>query len=267
MPKFWSKDVGIHYIEEGEGEALLFISGLVGLSKMWEFQFPYFSNRYRCISFDHRGSGESDKPKDGYTTSKITEDVVALLDYLGVERAHITGASTGGCILQNLCLDHSERVGRAIFTNTWTRADEYMTRLQITRRRILHAYGQEAYVDVSSIWTGGPTMFRNDLDIMLDLEKRQKETIADPDILTARIDMTLAHDRLDEIPNIVQPALIISAKDDPLTPSYFGEDLNSMIEGSCFHLLEYGGHNSYRRNSAGWNTVVDEFLGTSKEAG
>lgn len=260
MPRFQAKDVQIHYIEEGEGEALLFIPGLIGLSKMWEFQFPYFSGRYRCISFDHRGSGESDKPKEGYTTAQITEDAAALLDHLGIERAHIAGASTGGCILQNLCLDHPDRVGLAVFTNTWTRADEYMTRLQIARRRILHAYGQEAYIEVNSIWTSGPAMFRNDLEILLDLEKRQKETIADPDILTARIDMTLAHDRLDEIPNIAHKALIVAAKDDPLTPPYFAEDLSAMIEGSSLHLLETGGHNSYRRNPEGWNAAVDAFL-------
>ncbi len=267
MPLVQAGSVKINCIEAGEGAAaILFIPGLIGLSKMWEFQFPHFSGRYRCVSFDHRGSGESDKPKDGYTTGQIAADAVAVLDHLGIERAHVVGASTGGCILQNLCLDYAGRVGLAVFTNTWTAADEYMTRLQVARRRILHAYGQEAYIEVSSIWTGGPSMFRNDLEIMLGLEKRQKETIADPDILTARIDMTLEHDRLSEIPKIDKKALIIAAKDDPLTPPYFAEDLNSMIKGSRLHLLEHGGHNSYRRNPEGWNAALDAFLSENLSA-
>ncbi len=103
-------------------------------------------------------------------------------------------------------------------------------------------------------------MFRDSLDMMLDLEKRQRETIADTDILTARIDMTLAHDRFDEIGNIGQPALVISAKDDPLTPPYFGEDLSGMLRNAEFVLLEFGGHNSYRRNTEAWNAAVDAFL-------
>ncbi|MAE05134.1 MAG: hypothetical protein CMH76_02245 [Nitrospinae bacterium] len=262
MPRIKAGDSHINYIEAGEAgaDAILFIPGLIGLSKMWEFQFPHFSKRYRCISFDHRGSGESDKAEDGYTTARIAVDALAVLDHLGVERAHVVGASTGGCILQNLSLDYPDRVGLAVFTNTWTAADEYMTRLQLARRRILEAYGQEAYIEVSSIWTGGSTMFRNDLEKMLDLEKRQKETIADTGILLARIDMTLEHDRLDEIPNIGKKALIVAARDDSLTPPYYAEDLNRMIKGSRLHLLEYGGHNSYRRNPEGWNSAVDEFF-------
>jgi len=267
MPRIKIGDIHINYIEAGDpaADAILFIPGLIGLSNMWEFQFPHFSPRYRCISFDHRGSGESDKPKEGYTTARIAADTLSVLDHLGVERAHVVGASTGGCILQNLSLDHKERVRLAIFTNTWTAADEYMTRLQMARRRILESYGQEAYIEVSSIWTAGPTMFRNDLEIMLELEKKQKETIADSDILTARIDMTLAHDRLAEIHNIDRKALIIAAKDDPLTPPYYAEDLNAMIKGSTLHLLEFGGHNSYRRNREGWNAAVDAFLAENEK--
>lgn len=260
MPRVKLGEVNINYIEEGEGDALLFVPGLIGLSKVWEFQFPHFSKRYRCLSFDHRGAGESDKSKDGYSTGQIASDIIALLDELKIEKAHIVGASTGGCILQNLCLDHPDRVRCAVFTNTWTKADEYMTRLQVTRRRILLAYGPEAYIEASSLWTGGPTMFRDNLEVMLDLEKRQRETIADTDILTARIDMTLAHDRFDEIENIDKPALIIAAKDDPLTPPYFLEDLNRMIKNSELLVLEFGGHNSYRRNTEAWNAAVDAFL-------
>ncbi len=78
--------------------------------------------------------------------------------------------------------------------------------------------------------------------------------------------MTLAHDRLAEIPNIDRKALIIAAKDDPLTPPYYAEDLNAMIKGSSLHLLEFGGHNSYRRNREGWNAAVDAFL-TENEGG
>ncbi len=66
MPRIKAGDSHINYIEAGEAgaDAILFIPGLIGLSKMWEFQFPHFSKRYRCISFDHRGSGESDKAED-----------------------------------------------------------------------------------------------------------------------------------------------------------------------------------------------------------
>ena len=263
MPRIQAGEVYLNYIDSGDGEVLLFVPGLIGLAKVWEFQFPVFSKRYRCLSFDHRGSGESEKTEDGYNTAQIAADVVGLLDALEIGQAHVVGASTGGCILQNLCLDYSDRVKNAVFTNTWTKADEYMRRLQNTRRQILHSYGPDAYVEASSLWTGGPTMFRNNFERMVELEQVQKKTISDSDILTARIDMTLQHDRLKEIANISHRALIIGAKDDPLTPPYFAEDLHELIPYSMLTLLEYGGHNSYRRNSEAWNKEVDHFLAGS----
>ena len=134
MPRVEVNGVHINYIEAGEGDTLLFVPGLIGLSKAWEFQFPYFSEAYRCLSFDHRGAGESDKVKEGYSTAQIAADVVALLDELGIEKAHVVGASTGGCILQNLCLDYPDRLISAIFTNTWTTIDEYYGRIQRLRK-------------------------------------------------------------------------------------------------------------------------------------
>ena len=55
MPKVRLGEVNISYVEAGKGDALLFVSGLIGLAKVWEFQFPHFSARYRCVSFDHGG--------------------------------------------------------------------------------------------------------------------------------------------------------------------------------------------------------------------
>ncbi len=260
MPRVRLGDVHINYIEAGAGDALLFVPGLIGLSKAWEFQFPHFSRSYRCLSFDHRGAGESDKVKEGYSTGQIAADIVALLDELKIERAHIVGASTGGCILQNLCLDHPDRVRCAVFTNTWTTIDEYYGRIQRLRKDILLHCGVETYIQASSIWTGGVTMFRNNYETMVDLENRQRETIAEPDVLARRIDMTLAHDRLSELPEITRPALIVTAKDDVLTPPYFAEELNRAIRGSRVLVLEEGGHNSYRRNPEGWNSGVGAFL-------
>ncbi len=266
MPRIKLGEVNINYVEAGGGEAFLFVPGLIGLAKAWEFQFPHFSGRYRCVSFDHRGSGESDKAESGYTTAQIAADAVALLDALGIERAHIAGASTGGCILQNLCLDHSARVRCAVFTNTWTRADPYLTRLQNARKQILQAYGTDAYIEASSLWTGGATIFRNNYETMIELETRQKDTIADPAILAARIDMTLRHDRLSELDRIDKKALIVTAKDDALTPPYFAEDLNETLQNARLLVLEEGGHNSYRRRPDLWNEGVEAFLSENEKS-
>ena len=106
MPRIDVGEITLNVEERGTGPAFIFIPGLVGLHNAWEFQMAEFSKRYRCISFDHRGAGDSDKPASGYFHRAIARDVIALMDKLGIDKAHVAGTSTGGCVLQNLAIDH-----------------------------------------------------------------------------------------------------------------------------------------------------------------
>lgn len=260
MPRIEIGGLHLNYRDEGEGEAFLLIPGLMGLLDAWDFQVAHFAKRYRCIRFDHRGTGDSDKPKDAYSTRLIAEDAVRLLDALGIERAHGAGTSTGGCILQNLAIDHPERLLSCIFTNTWTTADEYIRRVQTSRMRIAQSYGPEEYIKFSSLWTCGPNQFRYNWDIVQALENRQKQTIVPVDVLVGRLRMTLEHDRKGELHKITRPSLVIGTEDDPTVPGYFAGDLHRAIKGSRLYMMREGGHYSYRRNAAEYNAVVESFL-------
>lgn len=264
-------DIGhitLNCTDQGEGDAFIFIPGLVGLFDAWSFQLDDFAKRYRTVSFDHRGTGDSDKPTGpgAYSTQVIADDVIALMDKLEIEKAHIVGTSTGGCILQNLALDHPDRVRACIFNNTWVTADEFITRVAITRKRMAESYGPEEYVKVSSMFTSGADQFRNNFDAVMELERRALETIGPVEILTARIDMMLAHNRTDEITKIDKPALIIGTVDDATIPYYFAEDLHAAIPGSEVLFFEDGGHYSYRRHPKKWNTTVQTFLNKAEKS-
>ena len=246
--------------ERGTGPAFIFIPGLVGLLDAWEFQMAEFSKQYRCISFDHRGAGDSDKPEDGYTTEALARDVIGLMNTLGIDKAHMAGTSTGGCILQNLAIDHPQRLRCCVFSNTWVKADEYITRVQMTRKRIALSYGPEEYVKVSSLFTSGAMQFRYDLDKVMELEQRALTTVAPVDILAQRLDMTLTHDRSSDLGRISAPSLVVGTLDDSTVPSYQSEDLHLGIAGSRLVIVEEGGHYSYRRHWQQWNKTVDGFL-------
>ncbi len=246
--------------ERGSGPAFIFIPGLVGLLDAWDFQIAEFSKRYRCISFDHRGTGDSDKPASGYTTELIARDVIAMMDKFGIDKAHIAGTSTGGCILQNIAIDHADRLRCAIFSNTWVKADEFIMRVQTTRKRIALTYGPAEYVKVSSLFTNGAQQFRFNLDKVMELEQRALTTVAPVDILAQRLDMSMMHDRESELGRIAAPALIVGTLDDATVPSYQSEDLHKGIAGSRLVIVPEGGHYSYRRHWQEWNKMVGAFL-------
>jgi aminoacrylate hydrolase len=267
MPRIDTGRITLNYADVGEGPAFIFIPGLVGLYDAWAFQLEHFSKSYRCITFDHRGTGESDKPTEpgSYTTQAIADDVIALMDTLEIEKAHIVGTSTGGCILQNIILDYPDRVRACIFNNTWIAADEFITRVAITRKRIAESYGPEEYVKVSSMFTSGADQFRNNLPAVMELERRALKTVGSVEVLTARLDMMMAHDRSDELSSIDKPSLVIGTVDDATIPYYFAEDLKAVISGAELTLFEDGGHYSYRRHPEKWNTLVDAFLKKAEE--
>jgi aminoacrylate hydrolase len=260
VPRIDIGEITLNVEEQGVGPAFIFVPGLVGLLNAWGFQMAEFSKRYRCIAFDHRGAGDSDKPADSYSTQAIARDVIALMDTLGIDKAHVAGTSTGGCVLQNLAIDYPERLRCCIFSNTWIKADEYINRVQMTRKRIALSYGPEEYVKVSSLFTNGAMQFRYDLDKVMELEARALKTIGPVEVLVRRLDMTMSHDRSTELHRIRNPSLVIGTRDDATVPFYQSEDLHRMVPGSRLIIVEEGGHYSYRRHWREWNRLADAFI-------
>ncbi|PNE36745.1 MULTISPECIES: alpha/beta fold hydrolase [Streptomyces] len=105
------------YEEYGEGEPLVFVSSAMLFTDMWEYQIPYFVERgYRCIAFDRRGHGRSDRPSGGYDTASTSDDLAALLEHLDLTGATLIGHSLGGAEVACYLARHgSGRVRRAAF--------------------------------------------------------------------------------------------------------------------------------------------------------
>ena len=84
------------YVEDfGEGPALVFICGANLTHKSWESQVAGFADSHRCVSFDWRGTGASDKPRTGYTGDAATGDVIALVERLALAPAVLVGNGLG----------------------------------------------------------------------------------------------------------------------------------------------------------------------------
>lgn len=113
-----SSDVTIAWEETGAGEPLLLIHGLGYGRWGWEPLLPLLAERFRVISFDNRGIGESAVPPGPYSAREMAGDALAVLDASGVEHAHVVGISLGGMIAQELALEAPDRVDRLVLIST-----------------------------------------------------------------------------------------------------------------------------------------------------
>lgn len=104
----------MHVAEAGAGEPLLLLHGFPQHWWGWRKVIPALASRYRVICPDLRGAGWTDAPPDGYTSSRLVADVVALLDALGLGKANVIGYDWGGLVGYRLCLRHPERVDRLV---------------------------------------------------------------------------------------------------------------------------------------------------------
>ncbi len=99
MPHATADDgVKLHYEETGSGVPVVFVHEFAGDLRSWEPQLRHFGQRYRAIAYNARGYPPSDVPPDpaSYSQNRAADDIAAVLDHLGVGKAHVVGLSMGG---------------------------------------------------------------------------------------------------------------------------------------------------------------------------
>jgi pimeloyl-ACP methyl ester carboxylesterase len=117
MPTITTDDgVTLHVDATGSGPPVLFIHEFAGDHRSWEPQVRFFSGSYRCITYAARGYPPSDVPGDpaAYSQQRAVGDAIAVLDGLGLPRAHVVGLSMGGFTALHLAMGHPGVVVSAV---------------------------------------------------------------------------------------------------------------------------------------------------------
>lgn len=119
MPKASINGLNIHYQQVGHGPDVVLIHGITGsLAYWWVRTVPLLKNDYRITTYDLRGHGHSDMPTSGYTSADMAGDLIGLLDYLEIPKAHLVGHSFGGPIALHTAMLHPERVADVVVVDS-----------------------------------------------------------------------------------------------------------------------------------------------------
>ncbi len=226
-----------------DGEPLILSPGLGGSAGYWTPNCAALAERYRVILYDHRGTGRSDRAlPPRVTVDDFADDILSLMDGLGIERAHIVGHAAGGVAGLALAVKAPERLDRMVVVNGWAKADPHFLRCFEVRLNLLRHVGVEAFLRAQPIFLY-PASWVSVRTAELDAELPHQ--IADfPGVATMekRIAALAAFDMTGRLQGLDEKVLVLVADDDMLVPSYAGELLCGEL--GCAHLavLPTGGH-------------------------
>ncbi len=110
--------IDLHYQSYGESDAIVFAHGAGGNLLSWWQQIPFFAQRYRCVTFDHRGFGHSYDLPDGPGANSFVDDLRGLLDHLGIDSAHLVAQSMGGRTMLGFAVAYPHRVKTLVMADT-----------------------------------------------------------------------------------------------------------------------------------------------------
>jgi 3-oxoadipate enol-lactonase len=264
MPFATANGIRLYYEWHGaeDGVPVVLAMGLGGDSTAWPFQLAALSPRHRVLVFDNRGAGQSDAPDAPYTTRGMAEDLLGLLDTLGVGRAHLLGLSLGGAIAQEAALAALGRFTSLQLHATWGGPHPYFQALVGAVRAARVQLDREAFYRALSVWLFTPACFARQPELVEMLVQRATHH-PHPMALHAYLRQTeavLGHDTRDRVHLIRCPTLVAVGSQDLITPPLMAAELAGRIPGARFHALPDVGHGAIWEAPEAFNRLCLDFL-------
>ena len=250
MPKAPINGIDLYYESNGEGPAIVFAHGRGGNHMSWWQQVAVFSKSYRCITFDHRGFGQSEDVPDGPGRHAYVDDLKALLDYLGIQDAFLVAQSMGGLSCLPFAVAYPERTrGLVLADTTGGIGDESVASLV-----------REHKAPTDTLDRTLARSFRDNHPVKtflyLEINWLNPPRAADPISGFASGEGPKA----DELARMQTPTLLMVGKEDAVFPPYIMEAAHALIPGSRLEIVPDCGHSVYFEHPEVFNRVVTEFI-------
>jgi 3-oxoadipate enol-lactonase len=253
----------IHYEVAGEGEPLLLIPCLAADNRCWALQLPAYAERFRCIAVDLPGSGGSPVAEPWPSTERQADELVALLDALGVERAHVAGVSLGAAVGMHLAARHPGRVRSLSLHSAWAATDAFMGACMESWRALARALPTVADLVVQGIfpWVFTPEMHDRRPEVLAGFA----EVVHTPPIQSlegfmAQSQAVLDHDATAVLEQITAPTLLTYGARDQLTSTRFAGPLRDGIADTCLVVFDHLSHAGFNEDPDTFTAATLDFL-------
>lgn len=255
-------DITVSYSDEGKKEAriITFIHGFPFNMSMWNKQVEALKDKYRLITYDVRGHGDSDAGEGDFSIELFVKDLLALMDALKIEKTVLCGLSMGGYIALNAIENYPERFDALILSDTNCIADtsevkaKRMKTIESIREGGLPKYAEESIKNLFA--PGSFTTRKEEIAAVREMIVRNSEQ----SLYNTLIALSVRKETCTRLPEIKVPVLIMVGSEDIITPPAAAEFLHERIKGSSLHIIEHAGHLSNMENPVEFNSELKKFI-------
>ncbi len=226
-----------------DAEVLILSSGLGGSATYWQPNLAAFAERYRVLLYDHRGTGRSDRSLPSrITVEHFADDILSLMDALGIAKAHLVGHAAGGVAGLALAIKVPERLDRLVVVNGWASPDPHFLRCFEARLALLRHVGIDAYLRAQPIFLY-PATWSSVRTAELDADlAHQRADFPGIETVEKRVAALASFDARGKLGGLMDRVLVLVADDDNLVPYHAGELLCGELGGAWLENLSWGGH-------------------------
>jgi pimeloyl-ACP methyl ester carboxylesterase len=248
--------IDLYYEDKGQGPALVFIHGLGENAESWKYQMDVFDKGFRTIVMDLRGHRYSGDGDEFITMELFAKDILALLDYLGIDKAHFVGLSMGGLICQEIAIENQDRMLSMTLSDAAGYYPEPMSttgldeRLERIDKMPMSQLGE--LIAKAACKENVDENILNEAVQMFQLNRQKPYRQATYSTLKADY---RKHHKYMTIPTFISVGQL-----DPVTPINYAQYLNENIVGSKMQIIPDASHLSKMDNAPAYNLALREFL-------
>ncbi len=251
MSIYKHNDLDIYYKIDGnindEKHIIVLLNGIMMSSLSWEIFTEAFSKNNTLIRYDMVDQGKSSTVDYQYTQELQVEVLKGLLDYLQLQKVNIVGISYGASISLQFAAKFPNYIDKMVVANVVAKTSPWLKSIGDGWNKVGESRDGEAYYHISIPYIYSPQFYQKRLTWMENRKKILVPIFSDPDFLDAMERKTVSaetHDVREALPNIKIDTLIISSKEDYLTPMYEQDYIHNTMPNSKLVLLQECGHAS-----------------------
>jgi pimeloyl-ACP methyl ester carboxylesterase len=254
-------DIELAVDVRGEGVPVLFVHGFPFDRTMWRHQLATLS-RVRRIAPDFRGVGDSGAPAaaDGYSLTRYADDLVAVLDALGVRQAVLCGLSMGGYVIFEVLRQHPERVRAMILADTKPQADSAEAkrgREELTQ--VAEQQGQDAVIERLLPRLLASATQATQPEVAGQVREMARRWSV-PGLVGALRVLRDRPDSSETLRGVRVPTLVLVGSDDEIAPPDAARAMSQLIPEAQFHVVPTAGHISPLEQPLATSRLLSDFL-------